>query len=63
MDRSGQKSVDNPANDFSRLKPEKPSGGRLAVGGRDPPPAGGLAGVTVAALNTYKKNFLKNLLH
>jgi hypothetical protein len=55
--------VDNPANDFSRLKPEKPSGGRLAVGGRDPPPAGGLAGVTVAALNTYKKNFLKNLLH
>ena len=58
MDRSGQKSVDNPAKDFSRLKPEKPSGGRLAVGGRDPPVVG-LAGATVAALNTYKKNFLK----
>lgn len=56
MDRSGQKSVDNPAKDFSRLKPEKSSGGRLAVGGRDPPwPVA--AGVTVAALNTYKKNF------
>jgi len=34
-------------------------GGQLAVGGRDPPLAG-LAGATVAALNTYKKNFLKN---
>jgi len=34
-------------------------GGRLAVGGRDPPMAG-LAGAAVAALNTYKKNFLKN---
>jgi hypothetical protein len=33
-------------------------GGQLAVGGRDPPLAG-LAGATVAALNTYKKNFLK----
>jgi hypothetical protein len=32
-----------------------PAGGR----GRDPPLAG-LAGATVAALNTYKKNFLKN---
>jgi len=32
----------------------------LAVGGRDPPLAG-LAGATVAALNTYKKKFLKNL--
>jgi hypothetical protein len=54
--------VDNPANDFSRLKPEKSSGG----GWRSvaaPPPVAGLAGVTVAALNTYKKNFLKNLLH
>ena len=27
------------------------------------PPVAGLAGATVAALNTYKKNFLKNLLH
>jgi len=34
-------------------------GGQLAVGGRAPPLAG-LAGATVAALNTYKKNFLKN---
>ena len=36
----------------------------LVAGGRwpRPPPAAGLAGVTVAALNTYKKNFLKNLL-
>ena len=34
-------------------------GGRLVVGGRDPPLAG-LEGATVAALNTYKKNFLKN---
>jgi len=33
-------------------------GGQLAVRGRDPPLAG-LAGATVAALNTYKKNFLK----
>ena len=31
-------------------------GGQLAVGGRDPPLAG-LAGATVAALNTYKKKF------
>jgi hypothetical protein len=52
VDRSGQRPVDNPAV----------AAGRLAVGGRDPP-AAGLAGVTVAALNTYKKNFLKNLLH
>ena len=38
---------------------------RLVAGGRwpRPPPAAGLAGATVAALNTYKKNFLKNLLH
>lgn len=40
---------------------------RLAAGGwrsvAATPPAAGLAGVTVAALNTYKKNFLKNLLH
>ena len=62
MDRSGQKSVDNPANDFSRLKPEKPSGGGWRSVAATPP-AAGLAGVTVAALNTYKKNFLKNLLH
>jgi hypothetical protein len=34
-------------------------GGRLAVGGRDPPMAGS-EGATVAALNTHKKNFLKN---
>jgi hypothetical protein len=34
-------------------------GGQLAVGGRDPPPVAGLAGAAVAALNTYKKNFLK----
>jgi len=34
-------------------------GGQLAVGGRDPPMAG-LAGATVAALNTYQRNFLKN---
>ena len=33
-------------------------GGQLAVGGRAPPLAG-LAGATVAALNTYKKKFLK----
>lgn len=34
---------------------------RLVAGGRwpRPPPAAGLAGVTVAVLNTYKKNFLK----
>ena len=31
-------------------------GGRLAAGGRDPPLAGS-EGATVAALNTYKKNF------
>jgi len=35
-------------------------GGQLAVGGRDPPLAG-LAGATVAALNTYKKKFKKNI--
>jgi hypothetical protein len=35
-------------------------GGQLAVGGRDPPVAG-LAGATVAALNTYKKKFFKIL--
>ena len=33
-------------------------GGQLAVGGRGPPVAG-LAGATVAALNTYKKKFFK----
>ena len=27
--------------------------------GRETPPACGLAGATVAVLNTYKKNFLK----
>ena len=27
------------------------------------PPMAAAAGATVAALNTYKKNFLKNLLH
>jgi hypothetical protein len=38
VDKSGQKSVDNPANDFSRLKLEKSGGGGwLAIGGRDPP--------------------------
>ena len=51
MDRSGQKPVDNPA---------VAAGGRRSVAAT--PPAAGLAGVTVAALNTYKKNFLKNLL-
>jgi hypothetical protein len=35
-------------------------GGQLAVGGRAPPVAG-LAGATVAALNTYKKKFFKIL--
>jgi len=54
--------VDNPANDFSRLKPEKSSGGGWRSVA-ETPPAGGLAGVTVAALNTYKKKFLKNILH
>ena len=34
-------------------------GGQLAVGGRDPP-HGRFGGATVAALNTYKKKFLKN---
>jgi len=34
-------------------------GGQLAVGGATPPMAGS-EGATVAALNTYKKNFLKN---
>jgi hypothetical protein len=54
--------VDNPANDFSRLKPEKSSGGGWRSVAATPPwPVA--AGVTVAALNTYKKNFLKNLLH
>jgi hypothetical protein len=35
-------------------------GGQLAAGGRDPPVAG-LAGATVAALNTYKKKIFKKV--
>jgi hypothetical protein len=54
--------VDNQAKDFSCLKPEKSSGGGWrAVAATPPWPVA--AGATVAALNTYKKNFLKNLLH
>ena len=52
MDRSGQKSVDNPAAAVA---------GWRAVAATPPWPVA--AGATVAALNTYKKNFLKNLLH
>ena len=37
MDRSGQKSVDNPANDFSCLKPEKSSGGGWRSVAETPP--------------------------
>jgi hypothetical protein len=52
VDRSGQKSVDNPAAAVA---------GWRSVAATPPWPVA--AGVTVAALNTYKKNFLKNLLH
>ena len=46
MDRSGQMAVDNWVV----------AGWRLVAA---TPPVAGLAGATVAALNTYKKNFLK----
>jgi anti-sigma-K factor RskA len=49
VDRSGQSAVD------------KSVGGWRSVVAT--PPMAAAAGVTVAALNTYKKNFLKNLLH
>ncbi len=41
---------------------DKPGVARLATWARDPPPAQGLAGATVAVLNTYKKNFPKKIL-
>lgn len=49
MDRSGEVAVD------------KPGVAGLATWARDPP-ALGLAGATVAVLNTYKKNFSKKIL-
>ena len=50
VDRSGQSAVDKPAAAASRP-------------GRETPPVAGLAGAAVAVLNTYKKNFLKKILH
>jgi hypothetical protein len=47
VDRSGEVAVDKPG--VAGWRP-----------GRGTPPACGLAGATVAVLNTYKKNFLKN---
>jgi hypothetical protein len=47
VDRSGEVAVD------------KPGVAGLATWARDPPVCG-LAGATVAVLNTYKKKFLKN---
>ena len=61
VDKGGQKSVDNPAKDFSRLKPEKPRGGRLAVGGRDPP-RGRFGGGDCGGTKHLQKKFFKNLL-
>ena len=49
VDRSGEVAVD------------KPGVAGLAARARDPP-ARGLAGATVAVLNTYKKNFSKKIL-
>jgi hypothetical protein len=51
--------VDNPANDFSRLKPEKSSGGGWRSVAATPPPAAGLAGGDCGGTKHLQKKFFK----
>ena len=60
MDRSGQKSVDNPAKDFSRLKPEKSSGGGWRSVAATPPVAGRGGGDCGGTKHLQKKFFKKS---